>query len=87
MSDAAPATTGNRSVDTLRSLALVETVVYYAQAALVPGGSLVVKVFQGEGASEILNGIRERFRAGKSFKPQACRSNSFETYYIGLGKK
>ncbi|MDR0688782.1 MAG: RlmE family RNA methyltransferase [Spirochaetaceae bacterium] len=87
MSDAAPATTGNRSVDTLRSLALVETVIHYAETALAPGGSLVAKVFQGEGAPEILKGIRERFRTGKSFKPQACRGSSFETYYIGLGKK
>lgn len=87
MSDAAPATTGNRSVDTLRSLALVETVIHYADTTLVPGGSLAVKVFQGEGSPEILKGIRERFRTGKSFKPQACRGSSFETYYIGLGKK
>ena len=87
ISDAAPATTGNRSVDTLRSLALVETVIRYAQTSLVPGGSLVAKVFQGEGAPEVLKGIRERFRTGKSFKPQACRGSSFETYYIGLGKK
>jgi 23S rRNA (uridine2552-2'-O)-methyltransferase len=87
ISDAAPATTGNRSVDTLRSLALAETVIRYAETTLVPGGSLAVKVFQGEDAPEILKGIRERFRAGKSFKPRACRSNSFETYYIGLGKK
>jgi 23S rRNA (uridine2552-2'-O)-methyltransferase len=87
MSDAAPATTGNRSVDTRRSLALAETVIHYAEAALVPGGSLAVKIFQGEGAPDLLTGIRKRFRTGKSFKPQACRGSSFETYYIGLGKK
>jgi 23S rRNA (uridine2552-2'-O)-methyltransferase len=87
MSDAAPATTGNRSVDTLRSLALAETVIRYAAAALAPGGSLVVKIFQGEGSPELLKEIREQFKTGKSFKPQACRSNSFETYYIGMGKK
>jgi 23S rRNA (uridine2552-2'-O)-methyltransferase len=87
MSDAAPATTGNRSVDTLRSRALAETGIRYAEAALVPGGSLVVKIFQGEDAPELLKEIRARFKAGKSFKPQACRGSSFETYYIGLGKK
>ncbi|MDR2069161.1 MAG: RlmE family RNA methyltransferase [Spirochaetaceae bacterium] len=86
MSDAAPATTGNRVVDTLRSLALAETVVRYAETALVPGGSLIVKVFQGEGAPEILTRIRGLFKTGKSFKPRACRGNSFETYYVGLGR-
>jgi 23S rRNA (uridine2552-2'-O)-methyltransferase len=87
MSDAAPATTGNRSLDTLRSLALAETALEYAETALVPEGNLVVKVFQGGEISGILKRIRELFGAGKSFKPTACRPGSFETYYVGLGRK
>jgi 23S rRNA U2552 (ribose-2'-O)-methylase RlmE/FtsJ len=27
------------------------------------------------------------FTAAKSFKPRACRGESFETYYIGTGLK
>ena len=87
ISDVAPATTGNRSVDTLRSLALVEEVVSYAEATLMVGGSLVVKVFQGGDTAEILKQLRSLFATGRSFKPQACRAESFETYYLGLGKK
>jgi 23S rRNA (uridine2552-2'-O)-methyltransferase len=87
MSDAAPATTGNRSMDTLRSLALAETALEYAETALVREGNLVVKVFQGGETSGILKRIRELFGAGKSFKPAACRPGSFETYYVGLGRK
>ena len=87
MSDVAPATTGNRSVDTLRSLALAEEVVSYAEASLMVGGSLVVKVFQGGDTAEILKQLRSLFATGRSFKPQACRAESFETYYLGLGKK
>jgi 23S rRNA (uridine2552-2'-O)-methyltransferase len=87
MSDAAPATTGNRSVDTLRSLTLAEAVLEYAETALVKEGNLVVKVFQGGETSGILKRIRELFNAGKSFKPAACRPGSFETYYVGLGRK
>jgi 23S rRNA (uridine2552-2'-O)-methyltransferase len=86
ISDAAPATTGNRSVDTLRSLALAEAVLGYAETFLEPGGSLVVKVFQGGDTAAILKRIRELFKTGKSFKPEACRSESFETYYLGLGR-
>lgn len=85
ISDVAPATTGNRTVDTLRSQALVEEVVAYALAGLVAGGNLVVKVFQGGNTAELLKKIREHFSLAKSFKPQACRAESFETYYIGLG--
>jgi 23S rRNA (uridine2552-2'-O)-methyltransferase len=87
MSDAAPATTGNRSVDTLRSLELAEAVLGYAEAALEKGGNMAVKVFQGGDTASLLKRIRELFKTGKSFKPEACRSESFETYYVGLGRK
>jgi len=87
ISDAAPATTGNRSVDTLRSLDLAEVALDYAGIALAKGGAFVVKVFQGGDTSNLLKAIRGLFETGKSLKPQACRPGSFETYYIGLGKK
>ncbi|MDR2447433.1 MAG: RlmE family RNA methyltransferase [Treponema sp.] len=85
--DAAPSTTGNNSIDAIRSLALSETAFEYAEASLAQGGVFVVKVFQGEGSVSLLKRIRSLFSQGKSFKPQACRKESFETYYIGLGKK
>ncbi|MDR1105373.1 MAG: RlmE family RNA methyltransferase [Treponema sp.] len=87
ISDAAPATTGNRSVDTFRSLELAGTAADYAASSLRPGGNLFVKVFQGGDAPALLKKIREQFTTGKSFKPASCRSESFETYYLGLGKK
>jgi 23S rRNA (uridine2552-2'-O)-methyltransferase len=87
ISDAAPATTGHRSVDTLRSLGLAEAALGYAEAALEKGGSMVVKVFQGGDTADILKKIRELFAAGRAFKPIACRRESFETYYLGLGRK
>ena len=87
MSDVAPSTTGNRSVDTLRSLVLVEEVVNYAELCLEAGGNLVVKVFQGGDVQTILKRLRLLFTTARSFKPEACRSESFETYYLGLGKK
>jgi 23S rRNA (uridine2552-2'-O)-methyltransferase len=86
ISDAAPATTGNRFIDTTRSLELAEAVAAYTETALSPGGNLVVKVFQGGDVSELLKRLRSLFKTAKSYKPQACRSESFETYYVGLGK-
>jgi 23S rRNA (uridine2552-2'-O)-methyltransferase len=87
MSDAAPSTIGNRSVDTLRSLALVEEILVYAELGLVKGGNMVVKVFQGGDTASILKRMKELFKTAKSFKPEACRPESFETYYIGLNRK
>jgi 23S rRNA (uridine2552-2'-O)-methyltransferase len=85
--DAAPATTGSRQVDTLRSLELAETALAYAEASLERGGSLVAKVFQGGDTAELLKKIRGLFESGRAFKPAACRGESFETYYLGLGWK
>jgi 23S rRNA (uridine2552-2'-O)-methyltransferase len=87
ISDAAPSTTGNRSVDTLRSLDLAETALHYAETTLAKGGNLVIKVFQGGDTGKLLKAIRGFFETGKSFKPQACRAGSFETYYLGLGRR
>ncbi|MDR3173297.1 MAG: RlmE family RNA methyltransferase [Treponema sp.] len=83
--DAAPATTGNRTVDTLRSLELAETALGYAEAALKKGGGLVVKIFQGGDSGALLKRLRGLFESGRAFKPAACRGGSFETYYVGLG--
>jgi 23S rRNA (uridine2552-2'-O)-methyltransferase len=86
MSDAAPLTTGNRQVDAQRSLELAEAALAYAESALEKGGSLVVKVFQGGDSAALLGKIRGLFTSGRAFKPAACRSESFETYYVGLGR-
>jgi 23S rRNA (uridine2552-2'-O)-methyltransferase len=87
ISDAAPATTGNRLVDTSRSLELAESAAFYAETALSSGGSLIVKIFQGPESSELLKRLGGLFKTAKSYKPRACRSDSFETYYLGLEKK
>jgi len=87
ISDAAPATTGNRVVDTSRSLELAEAAAFYAETALASGGSLVIKVFQGGESPELLKRLGGLFKTAKSYKPRACRSDSFETYYLGIEKK
>jgi len=87
ISDAAPNTTGNHMIDSARSLELAETVLTYAQTSLSPGGNLTLKIFQGSGVDALLKHMRTLFKTAKSFKPQACRGESVETYFVGLGKK
>lgn len=87
VSDAAPATTGNRLVDTGRSASLVESVIDLAGAILEPGGNLVVKIFQGGDEQHFLARLRELFTSARMLKPKACRKDSFETYLIGMGKR
>jgi len=87
VSDAAPATTGNRLVDQGASEAIVEAVGSYARQCLVPGGALVVKLFQGGSERELIEDLRRDFAQVRGFKPKACRSESFETYLVASGFK
>ncbi len=85
ISDAAPATTGNRTVDTVRSYELVLNVIKSCSTYLKPGGALIVKVFQGGEEKELLEMIRVRFENAKALKPKACRKDSFEVFFIASG--
>lgn len=86
LSDAAPATTGNKLVDAARSATLVESVIGTAEQDLKPGGNLVVKIFQGGYEQELLTTMRGIFQTVKPVKPAASRNESFELFYVGLGK-
>lgn len=87
ISDVAPMTTGNRTVDTSRSEYLAEQVVLLAVEQLKVHGNLVIKIFQGGGQMELLKTMRTMFVKARTLKPKACRVDSFETYLIGLDKK
>lgn len=83
--DAAPKTTGNRLIDTEASLQIVKMARFYADY-IVRGGSFVAKIFQGGGNNELFEDLKKLFSTVKTFKPVACRKESFETYLIALGK-
>ena len=85
--DAAPKTTGNRTVDTARSEQLVEMAIWYAQSMLKQGGNFTVKIFQNGDQQRLLKEMREIFTQAQGFKPEACRNESFETYLVGINKK
>jgi 23S rRNA (uridine2552-2'-O)-methyltransferase len=84
--DAAPATTGNRVVDTARQNALVEFAIGYADTVLKAGGNFAVKIFQGSDLGILLKSLRGMFQTARAYKPEASRSGSFETYLVGLHK-
>ncbi|MDR0383694.1 MAG: RlmE family RNA methyltransferase [Spirochaetaceae bacterium] len=87
LSDAAPLTSGERGLDAARSHELAEAACLYARSALKKGGNLCVKIFQGAETAGLIKKMRPAFNALKTFKPEACRSSSFETYLVGLGFK
>jgi 23S rRNA (uridine2552-2'-O)-methyltransferase len=87
ISDAAPATTGDRLVDASRSQELAECAFKLAQNYLELGGSFLVKVFQNGGEQQLLNTLKNHFVNVKIMRPQAVRSESFEIYFLALGFK
>lgn len=82
MSDMAPNISGNWSVDQPRSMHLAELALEFACRVLGPGGSLIIKVFQGEGLDELVAAARARFGAVRLRKPAASRAESREIYVV-----
>jgi len=86
LSDMAPDTTGNKLVDSSRSLALCQAALHVALAVLAPGGHFVCKIFQGDDFKAFTDGLRPLFKKVDIFKPQSCRKASKEIYIIAMSK-
>jgi 23S rRNA (uridine2552-2'-O)-methyltransferase len=80
--DMAPNISGNRSVDQPRAMELAEAVLDAAGQLLKPGGSLVMKLFQGEGFEQLLKRVRAEFGVVRIRKPPASRAESREMYLV-----
>jgi len=82
ISDAAPKLSGHRSYDQARAIGLGEEVLAFACDVLKPGGNLILKSFQGEDFSTLLEEVRQYFFSVKTFKCRASRKGSSEIYII-----
>ncbi|HSH48786.1 MAG TPA: SAM-dependent methyltransferase, partial [Halomonas sp.] len=66
---------------------LVELALDLARQTLRPGGSFLVKVFQGEGFDAYLKELRASFSRAVTRKPEASRARSREVYLLAQGFK
>lgn len=82
LSDMAPNLSGIKAVDQPRAMLLAELALDFCDNRLNPGGTLLVKVFQGQGFDELLSQIRQRFEKVQSRKPEASRDRSREVYLL-----
>ncbi len=87
LSDMAPKTTGVKFTDQARSLELAEAALSVAVSRLKPGGSFVVKVFQGPDAPAYAAELKKLFASVRVSKPKSSRAESKEIFYVGLGFK
>ena len=80
ISDMAADTTGNRSLDCIRTNQLCSQVIEFSSNILKPKGVLVSKIFMGDDFIETKKLAKSRFQKVQFFKPEASRSESKETY-------
>ena len=80
ISDMAADTTGNKSLDAIRTNQLCADVIYLSKNILKPKGVLVSKLFMGEDFIEVKNLAKSIFKTVNFFKPESSRNESKETY-------
>ncbi len=82
ISDMAPNISGIRSVDQAGAMYLAELTLDFAKQVLRPGGSMVVKMFQGSGFDHFIRSVSGCFRKTVHRKPMASRGRSREQYLV-----
>jgi 23S rRNA (uridine2552-2'-O)-methyltransferase len=87
MSDMAPKTTGIKSVDQDRSLALCELALDIARRFLKPRGNFICKLFHSGDFNKFRDQMRPMFEKVDIIKPKATRQISKEIFLAGLGFK
>ena len=87
ISDMAPNLSGMNDIDQPRAMHLIDLAVDFADQALRPGGSLLMKVFQGEGFNELLQRLRRDYAVVLTRKPEASRPRSREVYLLARERK
>ena len=87
LSDLAPNIAGMKAVDQPRAMHLAELAFDLSGRVLVPAGTFVVKVFQGEGFDSFIRDVRERFDSVRIRKPRASRPRSPEVYVVASGHR
>ena len=80
ISDMAANTTGNKSLDSIRTNQLCAEVVEFSSKILKPNGVLISKLFMGDDFLEVKELAKSRFKKVDFFKPEASRNESKETY-------
>ena len=80
ISDMAADTTGNKSLDSIRTNQLCFEAINLSTKILKPKGVLVTKLFMGDDFIEVKNLAKRTFKSVNFFKPKSSRSESKETY-------
>ena len=87
ISDMSPNISGQADVDQARGIHLSELAVEFAVQVLRPGGTLLMKAFQGAGYEGLVKTLRTSFGSVVVRKPKASRSRSAEVYLLARERR
>lgn len=87
LSDMAPNKSGVDAVDQPRGMHLAELAMDFADKHLRPGGTFLIKLFQGVGFDEYVRELRQRYARVVIRKPAASRKRSPEVYALAQDKR
>lgn len=87
LSDIAPNLSGAKAIDQPRAMHLADLVLECAREMLGENGTMLIKLFQGEGFDAYLQQCRTAFRSLAMRKPKASRPRSREVYLLARGFK
>ena len=82
LSDMAPNKSGVDAVDQPRAMHLAELAMDFADRHLRPGGTFLIKLFQGVGFDDYVRDLRQRYARVAIRKPAASRRRSPEVYAL-----
>ena len=82
LSDMSPNSSGNKKIDHLRIISIIEKVLDISNYFLSQNGLLVAKIFQGGAQGDLIEKMKQTLYSIKYFKPKASRSESSETYLV-----
>ena len=87
MSDMAPNLSGIATADAARMEHIIDLAVEFAQLHMKPSGALLVKCFNGQGYSQIVEKFKQQFKVVSSKKPKASKDKSSEVFLLGKSLK
>jgi 23S rRNA (uridine2552-2'-O)-methyltransferase len=87
MSDMAPNTSGNKTLDSARSIDLVSRAYEISRPHLRKKAKFIAKLFQCHEINALKHKIEADFEKVQYFKPKASRQHSREMFLIALGYK
>lgn len=85
MSDMAASSSGHKTTDHLRIVALVEAAAELAFDVLEPGGTFIAKVLAGGAEANMQAMLKKAFTKVANVKPPASRSDSSEKFVVATG--